>query len=44
MKVKRASSKELTQTINITKRKMDSVQQRLEKKEEERKMQSKAMR
>lgn len=44
MKVKRATSKELTLVINATKRKIDGLQAKLEKKEDERKMQSKNLR
>ena len=44
MKDKRAASKELTLVINATKRKIDGLQAKLEKKEDERKMQSKNLR
>lgn len=44
MKEKRLQTKELTQHINAVKRSMDLLNNKLEKKEEERKMQSKALR
>lgn len=44
MKKKRSETKDLTQTINNAKRKIDSLSQHLEKKEEERKLQQQALR
>jgi len=44
MKTKRTTIKDITQTINLTKGEMDKLKSRLDKKEEERKMQSKAQR
>ena len=44
MKDKRAQSKELTMMINAAKRKIDNLNAKLEKKEDERKMHSKNLR
>ena len=44
MKTKRTTIKDITQTINLTKGEIDKLKSRLDKKEEERKMQSKAQR
>ena len=44
MRQKRLQTKDLTQHINAVKRSMDTLNNKLEKKEEERKMQSKALR